>query len=254
MDDFDNLIERYRRELMEFSKNNCSKPAVSEPKSNQKDNATQAEICTECKVIPVEKEQILPVNTQPKEEADFDEMPADIPATETENAENVKVDYSQAANENSVGNATVPKFKNYEEFIRNNPQNGSLKVQVFAADHAFPVPSARVVVVLELQNGTREFFDGLTDINGIVDDIILPAPARENSQSPSESPALPYSSYTTYVEHPDFVDARYTDVPVFAGIKSIQGVELIPLVSVGNEPKFVETDESNSFERLKGVM
>ncbi|MCQ2471142.1 MAG: hypothetical protein MJ147_03800 [Clostridia bacterium] len=248
MDDFDNLIERYRRELMEFSKNNCSKPAVSEQKSNQE------EICTECKVMPVEKEQILPVNTQPKEEADTHEMLTDTADTETEKAEKAEVDYSQASRENSVGNMAVPKFRNYEEFLRNNPQNGSLKVQVFAADHAFPVPSARVVVVLELLNGTREFFDGLTDINGIVDDIILPAPARENSQSPSDSPALPYASYTTYVEHPDFVDARYTDVPVFAGIKSIQGVELIPLVSVGNEPKYVETDEGNSFERLKGVM
>ncbi|MCQ2479326.1 MAG: hypothetical protein MJ120_01700 [Clostridia bacterium] len=251
MDDFDNLIERYRRELMEFSRNNCSKPAadnnsVNETKPCKKEE--MEEIFQERTAIPVveEKGNAMPVNSETAIETAVDKA-------EEKSLPQIK-DFETASKENSVGNPSVPKFKNYEEFIKGNPQNGSLKVQVFAADHAFPVPNARVVVVLELQNGTKEFFDGLTDINGIVDDIILPAPARESSQAPSDSPALPYSSYTTYVEHPDFVEARYTDVPVFAGIKSIQGVELIPLVSVGNEPKYVETDEGDSFERLKGVV
>ena len=152
-----------------------------------------------------------------------------------------------------VNTFPVPKFDSYDEFLKANPQSGTMRVQVYAAGQTFPIANADVTLFLELTNGRYDIFEGLTDINGVIDGIILPAPSREMSQSPSDTPVLPYSSYGLTVRHPDFADAVFTDIPVFSGIKSIQGVELVPLISDGREPAVTETDESDSFSRVKGA-
>lgn len=120
-------------------------------------------------------------------------------------------------------------YDNYEEFLSNNPQSGALRFQVYAADQTFPIVSARVTVYVKLADGNREMYDGLTDINGIIDNIVLPAPDKTISLSP-ESTLPPYSSYSATVEHPDFLTVEFERIPVFSGIKSIQGVEMIALI------------------------
>lgn len=218
MDEFEKIIEKYRRELMDFSKacgnNICEKAAASAP-------STEGNEADSGKMIFNPKDEELP---------DLTPDPISQPT------------------ENSI----TPVFEDFDDFIKNNPQSGTLRVQVFAGGRVFPVSSAKITVVLELKNESREMFEGLSDINGIIDGIQLPAPEKEMSQSPSQSASLPYSSYTVYVEHPDFVSAVFREVPVFSGTKSIQGAELIPLAGAGGEPSAAADDESNSFSRLKG--
>lgn len=236
MDNFDNLIEKYRRELMEFSKNNPASEETVEASAEFKEGA----IPTASMNINIKDETVEYEKISEKSE----EIEAISTATEpTEKA----VEPTQSSN------YVAPQFADYNEFLKNNPQSGSLKVQVFAADQAFPIPNARITIVLELLNGPREMYDGLTDMNGIIDNIKLPAPDAEMSQEPSSTQALPYSTYTTYVEHPDFVNEKFTNVPVFPGIKSIQGVELISRVNTGNQPESVVQNEGELFTRLKGV-
>ncbi len=242
MEEFDNIIEKYRRELLEFSKNN---PMREEKCDGQCDSETN----------DAEQPEFSAVNAVSKTES-FDGFDAEDVQNNTETADarsTVQNTEDNTANSIQSEEYKAPQFDNYDDFLRNNPQSGLLRVQVFAAGQAFPVVNARVVVVLELKNGSRQMFDGLTDINGIVDNIKLPAPSAEMSQSPTESPVLPYSSYTTYIEHPEFVNAEFINVPVFAGIKSIQSVELIPTVNVGNQPQIAELNEGESFTRLKGA-
>lgn len=221
MDEFEKIVEKYRRELMEFSKS-CG--------NNITDDA-------ECEKNPPDKSAAESEESEEKGSVSDTAVPVQ--------------DSEKTSNSDSAG-YSVPRFSDYDDFIKNNSQSGVLRVQAFAAGRVFPVASAKITVALELRNETREMFEGLSDINGIIDNIPLPAPEREMSQTPSESAVLPYSSYTIYVEHPDFVSAVFRDVPVFSGTKSIQGVELIPLVSAGGEPSAVIEDESESFSRLKG--
>ena len=233
MDEFENLIEKYRRELVEFSKN--SPPAAEEAAECEDNEVLQPETGEDIPCVSVPDMEVIPERNEKEI------------YTQTEG------DTSPFSDEKTEDDRPVPKFSTYEDFIRSNPQTGSLRFQVYAANQAFPVPSARVTVVLELENETRELFDGLTDINGVIDDITLPAPDKNLSQSPSDTPALPYSSYTAVVEHPEFAGARFTDIPVFSGVKSVQGVELIPLVGVGNEPQMTDTQENGAFPRIKGA-
>ena len=247
MDEFENLIEKYRRELVEFSKSSPSAKA----------DTTEYEVKEGSAPMPERGDEFLCVSAtdMKKEAADMSEQDADCEAeiNEKEIYTQSGGDTSPFNDEKSEDNRPVPKFGTYEDFIKNNPQTGTLRFQVYAAGQAFPVPSARVTVVLELENETRELFDGLTDINGVIDDIVLPAPDKNLSQSPSDTPFLPYSSYTAIVEHPEFAGARFTDIPVFSGVKSVQGVELIPLVSDINEPQMTDTQESGAFPRIKGA-
>lgn len=249
MDDFDNLIEKYRRELIELSKNN---PIAEE--STETSTASEEEAVSAASVNIITNDKIENTEECCSEAGNPTVETNEIKETESASTAPVEVEpLTRVADNEQVSTYVAPQFADYDEFLKNNPQSGSLKVQVYAANQAFPIPNARVTVVLELLNGSREMFDGLTDINGIIDNIKLPAPDAEMSQAPSNTGVLPYSTYTTYIEHPDFVNEKFTNVPVFPGIKSIQGVELISRVNYGNQPESIVQNEGESFARLKGV-
>lgn len=120
---------------------------------------------------------------------------------------------------------------------------GTLRVQVFAADRVYPIPSARVRVTGSGNN--RVYFDGLTDSSGIVDNISLPAPSSVYSQEPSLT--RPYALYDLLVDRSGYVSHRYLKIPVFSGIKSIQNVQLVPSNNRGNETIVTETEPEELF-------
>lgn len=212
MDEFENIIAKYMNELKEFSAQNT--------------NQIKAE----------ERPAATAVFAQAADPAP--EQPAAAPAQENPTV--------QPAEEQP----TVI-FDNYADFLKSNPQKGVLKFQVYAANQAFPVVNARVTVYLRLSDGNREMFDGLTDINGIIDNIVLPAPDKSISQSPDSS-ARPYSAYSATVEHPDFSNVSFVNIPVFSGIKSIQGVEMIPMTESARINGTRTYTETTPFFRLNG--
>ena len=130
MHNFEDIIEKYKRELVEFSKQN---PLHMEDDFERESVATFAQ-----QEVPVERE-----------------------AEENE--------------PEAVITGRVP-FADYDEFVENNQAQGMLRVQVFAANQSFPVPNATVRVYVQLDDGERELFSGITDVDGIVDNIALPAP------------------------------------------------------------------------------
>ena len=66
--------------------------------------------------------------------------------------------------------------KSYQEFIKNNPGKGNLKIRAYAASEALPVSGLRIVVSSTINNQQIIFFDGLTDSSGMINTISLPAP------------------------------------------------------------------------------
>lgn len=120
---------------------------------------------------------------------------------------------------------------------------GALKVQVFMANRAYPVSSAHVVITGK--ENKKVYFDGYTNTNGIVGSLLLPAPKKSFSQSPQEKP--PYSQYDITVTHPKFQKRQYLGVPVFAGVESIQNIQLLPL---GTDETQTDVTESEPNELL----
>ena len=150
--------------------------------------------------------------------------------------------------------AALPYYPTYEDFLAANTEKGALRVQVFGGNQFFPISGARVRVFLPLAGGNEiQQFDSITDINGVVDNIPLPAPPVALSQSPGGAAQRPFSYYTVTVEHPRYASSRFVNVPVFSDVKSVQNVQLVPLVGTGETPDTTVQLQSEPFLQLRGL-
>jgi N-acetylmuramoyl-L-alanine amidase len=107
----------------------------------------------------------------------------------------------------------------YRSFLRENPSRGMLKIQASRASGAYPVTGLRIALVKKFDEGEHVFYSGLTDANGIIDGIELPAPPVENSleyELPDKA-----ASYLLRTFSPDYEDSERA-VEIFGGIKTIQ--------------------------------
>ena len=107
----------------------------------------------------------------------------------------------------------------YNDFINENTGTGALKIQSYRARGAYPVPGVRVVVSKDFDSGEKVFFSGVTDENGMIDGIELPAPPRENSLE-FDSPDK-VAVYKLRAISSDYEELE-REVEIFDGIKTIQ--------------------------------
>ena len=64
----------------------------------------------------------------------------------------------------------------YEEFMKNNPGKGTLRIRAYATNQAVPVSGVKIIVSTMINNSKVIFFEGLTNNSGIIDGIVLPTP------------------------------------------------------------------------------
>lgn len=112
----------------------------------------------------------------------------------------------------------------YAEFLQKNPYRGGLKIQAFRGNQAFPVPDVRVRVSRRFSDGERVFFEGVTDANGIIDGIELPAPSRQDSLTP-DGP-LSTAVYDLRADHPLYQPIA-VQLAVYEGTTAIQPLRLL---------------------------
>ena len=108
-------------------------------------------------------------------------------------------------------------------FLQANPDEGTLRVQVFRGDQSIPVENVRVVISRRLGGQDHVFFQGSTNASGIIDPIVLPVPSRTLSLRPGEP--HPYATYDLRAAHPQFQPLE-TTVDVYQGVKTVQPIQL----------------------------
>lgn len=122
---------------------------------------------------------------------------------------------------------------------------GALVIAVTTARGAFPIAGASVTVTgTEAQNGDISF-SLTTDRSGKTEKIYLPAPPAALSQSPGGENVS--AIYGVTVKADGFYDFKSVRVPVFAGVTSIQPVDLVPFSAyeqTENEPRREGTVDS----------
>ena len=111
----------------------------------------------------------------------------------------------------------------YDEFLRRNTATGTLKVQASRARGALPTEGVRTTIIAQFSDARVLFFDGLTDADGIISGIILPAPPA--AQSLQSDTARRGAVYQVFTNHPDFEPEVY-EVEIFDGINAILPVSL----------------------------
>lgn len=133
------------------------------------------------------------------------------------------------------------KQEEYERFLEENPGTGTLKLQVYTGRRSVPLARAAVYVTKDFNGSPRVFFSGVTDGDGIVSGIELPAPPRQESQQPENAP--PYSTYDIYVDAAGYRPEAFKGVPIFDGIQSIQPVSMTPSNGEGLPPEIIVEEE-----------
>ena len=143
-------------------------------------------------------------------------LPADIPADSSEAAP------STASFLPSMGWVSMTGDNSW----------GFLQFDVFTAGGAYPVQGALVTVTKQLPSGSGLVRILFSNRSGRTATIALPAPSRSFSQSPG-STTRPFSEYSVTVRAKGYYTIRDIKIPIFAGVKTVQPIDLIPLPEYG---------------------
>lgn len=112
----------------------------------------------------------------------------------------------------------------YQDFKRDNPDIGTLKVQAFTAYNALPIAGTDIMLSKDIEEYRVVFFRGQTDSSGIIDNIQLPAP--KSSIGSIDAPL--YTVYDLTAIHVGYESIKQYSIGMFGGIKVIQYVKMTP--------------------------
>ena len=117
----------------------------------------------------------------------------------------------------------------YQEFIRENPSLGFLRIRAYAASQALPISGLRIVISKILDNNKIVFFDGITNSSGLIERINLPTP-RINDDNQVIPKNITYDIEAIYV--PDNVNRRYS-VNMYENVYTVQNINVVPNINNG---------------------
>lgn len=130
-------------------------------------------------------------------------------------------------------NEVVFDKEKYQSFIDENNGTGTLKVQAFVANQAFPLQGIDVKVFKNIGNDKVIFFEGETDSSGIIDDISLPAVvSKEDVEQASD---IIYTIYNIEAINPETKEKKEYEIAVFSDLKIIQSIRFSNNYLMGEE-------------------
>ncbi len=274
-EDIVSLMERYKRELLEFEKRNTApvsaqEKAESEPVSAQQESQAEQvsaqvqEDAEPAKAVSAKAEENEAVSAaaavtiqrqtdaQRESQMQFDDGAdadksqftpertqaagrGDIPQPRT-----IFVDPQTLKNKNLTLTNTQSAMQRFDEFKGECNKRGILRVETYSSNGLYPVGNSRVIVYKEIDGEKYYIYDSHTDSSGILDNLQLPAPDKSLSETEQGSCGLaPYATYDIFVSHPGFISTYLENVPIFDSTVSIQSVEMLPTVSGEQNPNVI---------------
>ena len=116
----------------------------------------------------------------------------------------------------------------YKKFMIENTGRGILNIRASLANQALPITNLKVVVSKEIENYNVIFYEGVTNISGLIEKISLPTPPKENDD-------LIAPKNTTYKITTLYNNREYTYVVnMYDGICVVQNINIVP----SNERKY----------------
>lgn len=116
----------------------------------------------------------------------------------------------------------------YKKFMIENTGRGILNIRASFANQALPITNLKVVVSKEIENYNVIFYEGVTNISGLIEKISLPTPPKENDD-------LIAPKNTTYKITTLYNNREYTYVVnMYDEIYVVQNINIVP----SNERKY----------------
>ena len=154
---------------------------------------------------------------------------------------------SSGATELSSLPVAAPAIEPQPQLQNNNaPQfedgTGGLQVNVTTLRRLYPVKNALVTVFTGDRNNMTVIETDTTDESGKSGVFKLKAPEKSESQQPETDGNLPYATYNVSVRSDGYVEQIAMNVPVFSGVISVQGIDLLPVTAAGGHtgPQIIE--------------
>ncbi len=121
------------------------------------------------------------------------------------------------------------KTEDYKKFVEENPEIGYLKVNVYTAYKAVPIPNTEVLITKTINNNNIIFFQGNTNSSGSIENIILPAPKNSSLITKDAPPA--YTLYDLTAVHKNYGIAKKNNIGIIGEIKVIQNIKMNPEIN-----------------------
>ena len=123
---------------------------------------------------------------------------------------------------------------------------GGLVAIVTSLRRLYPVPNARVTVFTGNIEDKQIVATDTTDSSGRTGVIRLNTPPKEQSQQADRN-ALPYANYNMLVEADGYIDNIHLNIPVFSGVTSIQGSDMLLVETAGEDKSGQVFDEARNY-------
>lgn len=228
------MIEKYKKELIEFSRNNQNN-IISKEVFNEEDDDIQEDRINDT----IEVSDLSEVDAQPVISPSIVQMTDRVSVNDQAinrrvNENEFDDDITSLEGTNVTGyNAgrTEKQYNTYDEFVADNPETGTLIVRAFVANETFPANGADIEIKKELTSGDYVIHTGKTDESGTYGPVKLNAPSKEYSEEFSDRE--PYATYTLTVRKDGFITMIYKNLPIFPSVESDQTVNLVPVSQSG---------------------
>lgn len=124
---------------------------------------------------------------------------------------------------------------------------GGIQVNVTTIGRLYPVKNALVTVFSGGRDNMTTLDSDATDESGKTKIFSLKTPPSAESQRSDNGGEVPYSTYNVSVKSDGYVEKIAMNVPVFSGVVSVQGIDLLPVAAAGGHTSPQIIDEDNKY-------
>lgn len=175
----------------------------------------------------VSEERTEGLNRQPISGTEYGEQLTGRSFPDERTPESSRSDIVREGSQTEPGNFPEPVYADFAEFERKNTGRGTMSFRVYTAREALPVIGAKVIITKQIGGEMHTFSVLTTDISGQTAPITLPAPEK-NLSLDSGNKIQPFSLYDAVVTKNGYAAIRYTGIPVFDGVNSVQRAAMVP--------------------------
>ena len=115
--------------------------------------------------------------------------------------------------------------------------NGTINVRTYTAGGALPIKNSVIKIIGADENNRFIEFSYLTDVDGITEALILPAPPKSYSLAPGAL-EVPYAVYDIEASADGYYTKRINNVAVFSGTNASLPINMIPISIAGDDSAY----------------
>ena len=112
----------------------------------------------------------------------------------------------------------------YQNYLKDNPTTGRLKIRAYAANQAVPISGMNIIIYKIIDENKVIFYEGNTNESGVIEKINLPTPVLNSNDTivPNKATYLLNASYTK-----DNINLNY-EINMYENICVVQNINVVP--------------------------